>query len=156
MPSGVSSQSGRICSRWRSAQWSVLHHVHPRGVCEWRVVHVRTQPTSAFADAPGRDVRRGFPACSSRWPTSVATLRSNFKRHHLPPLGATSKYMPPPSNSLTGVSPSLPLREAVSVRGIWGQLLCLAGHLPPMLPPVAPGCQWNKSHIAGQEKGRKP
>ena len=52
-----------------------------------------------------------------------------FKRHHVPPLGAISRYRPPPSKSLLGFSLGRALRiavalavaVAVAVRGVLGR-----------------------------------
>jgi hypothetical protein len=60
----------------------------------------------------------------------------------------TSKYRPPPSNSLTGFPPGLALRIAVSVN-VMGATSQYAAHLPLILPPYAPGCQKKLLHFAG-------
>src|SRR4029077_11619768 len=84
------------------------------------------------------------------------SLPSNryFSRHHFPPVGETSRYSPPPSNSLMGFSPGLALRIAVSVNGM-GATSCGATHLSPMLPPSAPGCQWKVLSLAGRKTKEK-
>src|SRR5436309_9555114 len=60
-----------------------------------------------------------------------------LKRHHLPPLGAISRYIPPPSNRRIGLLEGIALRIALSVRGM-GATLVKATLLPRILPPVAP------------------
>lgn len=55
-----------------------------------------------------------------------------FKRHHLPPLGATSRYSPPPSNRRKALGAGFAWRMAVSVRGM--------GATPIKLVAVAPQC----------------
>ena len=79
------------------------------------------------------------------------TIQRYFSRHHLPPLGETSKYSPPPSDSLLVLVASLALRMVVSVSGIWGQLLSGV----TQLPPVNPRCQWTVLATIGQEMNKK-
>jgi trimeric autotransporter adhesin len=55
-------------------------------------------------------------------------------RHHYPPDGASSRYKPPLSNSLTGFSPGTADRIAASVSMSWGQPAKGTFQLPPFLP----------------------
>jgi len=51
-----------------------------------------------------------------------------------PPFAAArghSRYRPPPSNRRVVFAPGVALRTAISVSGIWGQLLFVLGELPP-------------------------
>src|SRR5688572_10893530 len=70
-----------------------------------------------------------------------------LSRHHLP----SSRYDPPLSHSRYGLPLRWAARIALSVRGIWGQQVLSDSFLPPMLPPVAPGCQWTTPD--GLERG---
>src|SRR5690606_19215285 len=94
-----------------------------------------------------------------------------FQRHHLPPAGLTSRYRPPPSKSFTALACGLARRIAVSVSGMWGQLLFVvsccpqscptsggsfgrkawdhAGHYPRKNPLVTVGC-WTSSVPLGR------
>ena len=77
---------------------------------------------------PGRRRGRGVFPCH-RIGTSAATT--------CPPLGETSRYSPPPSNSRCGFSRGLAVRSAVSVSGT-GAALFRAGELPQILHPPVP------------------
>src|SRR5271170_8060392 len=101
-------------------------------------------PSASSLRAASRRSRACFRLTSGKTPRdSRFSLPSNryFNRHHLPPDGETSRYSPRSSNNLRVFLPDLTFRIVVLVRLIWGQLPLTWTSVPPMLPPVAPGCQ---------------
>ena len=91
--------------------------------------------------ASSRRSRASFSEMAGNTPKEIRfsfSAKRYFKRHHLPPLGETSRYRPPPSNSLFVFSEGLTFFIAVTVRAIWGQLFLESGTCPqccPQLPP---------------------
>src|SRR6185437_882205 len=110
-------------------------------------------PDASIARARSRFSRATFRLVSGYVPrASRFSLppKRYFKRHNLPPLGATSIYKPPPSTSFFALLSGFASRIDLSVSGMetpWGQLWAI-GMVPPLCPHIKP---WR-----AQRRGCKP
>lgn len=89
--------------------------------------------------ASSRGSRAVLSGTPGYWPKLISFSRPStlyFIRHSRAPLGFTSRYRPPPSNSLQAFSPGLMLRIAVSVSGgVLGVPFQARRRVPPAVPP---------------------
>lgn len=126
--------------------------------CSWRsdFCALRLWPGSIrFASsfrASSRRSRASFRPTSGKVPKdnnfSLPSKRY-LRRHHLPPLGVTSRNSPRSSYNFTGLAPGWALRMVVLVNAIVGVTVLAPPGLPQGLPPSESGCRWTILDHAG-------